>query len=104
MARSSCFSLVLALTLGGCTGAINGGGPSDPGGKTGPGGGNMSGGGGGTSGGGGVKDPVLPPLDETGGPDRSTSACKTIKPGLSPMRRLTRGEYERRSRVVAKRA
>src|SRR4051812_44105227 len=83
-------TLALALAFAGCTGAIDGGKSTDPGGgNTDPGGGS-----GGMTGGGGNKDP-LPPLDDKGGPDRSTPACKTIKPGLSPLRRLTRSEYDR---------
>src|SRR5204862_2764258 len=32
---------------------------------------------------------------DSGGPDRTTAACKMIKPPLSPLRRLTHGEYDR---------
>jgi hypothetical protein len=92
MAPRSCFTSALLLALAGCTGAIDAGSsgpgkPVSPGGKGGPGPGPMSGGGGpGNS---------LPPLDDTGGPDRTTAACRTIRPGPSPLRRLTRGEYDR---------
>jgi hypothetical protein len=95
MARSSCFSLVLALTLGGCTGAISSGTPGEPGGKTDPGPDKGGGNTGGTMTGGGGPKENLPPIDEMGGPDRSTPACKTIKPGPAPLRRLTRAEYDR---------
>jgi hypothetical protein len=88
--RSTSLSAVLALALLGCTGAIDAGAPG-PGGPTHPGPGKN---GPGPATGGGPKE-TLPPLDEAGGPDRTTAACKTIKPGLSPLRRLTRGEYDR---------
>jgi hypothetical protein len=88
--RSTSLSTVLSLALAGCTGAIAPG-STDPGRQTDPGDGK---GPGPMTGGGGPKD-MLPPLDDAGGPDRSTAACKSIKPGPSPLRRLTRGEYDR---------
>jgi hypothetical protein len=88
--RSTLTSTVLALALSSCTGAIDRGAP-DPG-HPDPGRGNQ--GPGPTTGGGGPKD-MLPPLDDKGGPDRTTAACKAIKPGPSPLRRLTRAEYDR---------
>jgi hypothetical protein len=84
--------LVLALGFGlGCTGAIDNSGKSTDPGKLQPGAG---GAGGSVSGAGGQPGP-LPPLDDKGGPDRSSPACKTIKPGISPLRRLTRAEYDK---------
>src|SRR5436190_7190419 len=49
--------------------------------------------------GGHVDPPVtagpLPPLgDGPFAPDRNSPACKNIDPGPSPLRRLTRGEYD----------
>src|SRR5947207_4699271 len=38
---------------------------------------------------------TLPPLgDGPFAPDRSSDACRAIDPGPSPLRRLTRGEYD----------
>ena len=90
--RSTLLTTVLALAVAGCTGAIDSG-STGPGRQTDPGDGKGPGPGP-TTGGGGPKD-MLPPLDDTGGPDRTTAACKVIKPGPSPLRRLTRGEYDR---------
>jgi hypothetical protein len=90
MFRSRSLALAAALALGGCPESIapgkNAGSPSKPSTDT---GGSMTGGGTG----GGTTD-TLPPLG-TGGPDRTTAACKTINPGPSPLRRLTHEEYDR---------
>jgi hypothetical protein len=96
MGRSRCLTLVLGSALFGCTGAIDSGSGKGPPDKPDPGNGQGNSGGGMTNGGsGGPGGGTLPPLEDAGGPDRSTAACKTIKPGLSPLRRLTRAEYDR---------
>jgi hypothetical protein len=65
---------VLALALcWSCTGTIDSSPPGTPGAPGGP----------------------LPPIGTTPtAPDRGSAACKTINPGLSPLRRLTRSEYD----------
>jgi hypothetical protein len=75
-------SSILILFMTGCTGSIDhGSGPGSAGGSGGPGGPGNNGGGG--------QNP-LPPL----GPDpMGTGACKTVSPGPSPLRRLSRAEY-----------
>src|SRR5438552_3731578 len=93
MGRSTCLSLVLLVPLGlGCTGAIDSNQPGQAGGGKQPDG--QGGGNGNMTGGGGGGD-KLPPLDDRGGPDRKNPLCAQVKPGASPLRRLTRAEYDR---------
>ena len=93
--------LAAVLAMAGCTGAIGGsgpkpagGGPSTPpsgSGSPGPGGPSVPGGSPGTSSPGATLPPIgADPLE----PDRSKPACKDIKPGPAPIRRLTRTEYD----------
>jgi hypothetical protein len=95
--------LAWALAAAGCTGTIGGSGDQGgvgPSGPAGPGGmnpgnatGNPGTGGpmtGGPMTGGNLPPPGGDPLE----PRRDTPACKDIKPGPAPMRRLTRAEYD----------
>jgi hypothetical protein len=68
---------ILIVILAGCTGAIDrgGGGPGPAGGA------------------GGSDDSGKKPLPPLGPDPTATGACKTISPGPSPLRRLSRAEY-----------
>ena len=89
----------LSLALAGCSGAIDG--TKQPGGSSGPSPSGSSGGRPGPSnpGSGSVPDPgtgtMLPPVGSNPlEPDRSSATCRDINPGPSPVRRLTRVEYD----------
>jgi hypothetical protein len=77
--------IALAIGLGACSGSID---PANPGGagRAGP------------VGGGGMMTPGGAPLPPIGAsplePDRSSAACKAVKPGPAPLRRLTRAEFD----------
>ena len=92
--RAPAAAALAALVLAGCNGSIGG---SD---GTGPGGGPSTGGpaqpGGGPSGPGSPGPGPIGPGPGTGsGPNTGpTSSCSTIDPGPSPLRRLTRIEYD----------
>jgi len=90
-ARLSAAALALALTGAGCMGVVTSNESSSSGSS--PGSGAMSGGSGSGSGSGGgnVPDPLGPSPE---GPDRSAEACKTVNPGPTLLRRLTRAEYD----------
>src|SRR4051812_26586643 len=78
----ACKALAVAIALGACSGTID---PANPGGP------------------GPAKSPPamtpggepLPPIGASPlEPDRKSAACKTVKPGPAPLRRLTRAEFD----------